>query len=122
LPHALAIDSVGRLFVADRGNNRIEIFDQDGKFISESTGATNRGFAATMAGRWSTGAVSRSAAPGTERPYLRRREGLEPVAALHLRHQLRCILKQQPDSPHHRSPCGAARCEVLFRGRLGVRD
>jgi hypothetical protein len=35
LPHALAIDSVGRLFVADRANNRIEIFDQDGKFIAE---------------------------------------------------------------------------------------
>jgi len=68
LPHALAIDSAGRLFVADRGNNRIEIFDQNGKFISEwkqfgrpsglfidkndilycmdseSTPATNRGF------------------------------------------------------------------------------
>jgi len=23
----------GRLFVADRGNNRIQIFDQDGKFL-----------------------------------------------------------------------------------------
>jgi len=68
LPHALAMDSAGRLFVGDRGNNRIEIFDQDGKFIaewkqfgrpsglfidkddvlycmdSESTGGVNRGF------------------------------------------------------------------------------
>src|SRR5258708_2798448 len=35
LPHALAMDSAGRLFVADRGNNRIEIFDQDGKFIAQ---------------------------------------------------------------------------------------
>jgi sugar lactone lactonase YvrE len=34
-PHALAFDSQGRLFVADRGNNRIQIFDQDGKFIAE---------------------------------------------------------------------------------------
>ena len=25
----------GRLFVADRGNNRIQIFDQDGKFLEE---------------------------------------------------------------------------------------
>lgn len=32
-PHALALDSKGRLFVADRGNHRIQIFDQDGKFI-----------------------------------------------------------------------------------------
>ncbi len=32
-PHALAFDSKGRLFVADRGNRRIEIFDQDGKLL-----------------------------------------------------------------------------------------
>ncbi len=34
-PHALAFDSKGRLFVGDRTNNRIQIFDQDGKFIAE---------------------------------------------------------------------------------------
>ncbi len=34
-PHALAFDSRGRLFVADRGNHRIQIFDQDGKFLAE---------------------------------------------------------------------------------------
>jgi sugar lactone lactonase YvrE len=33
IPHALAMDSRGRLFVGDRNNNRIEIFDQDGKFL-----------------------------------------------------------------------------------------
>jgi sugar lactone lactonase YvrE len=32
-PHALAWDTKGRLFVADRGNNRIQIFDQDGKLL-----------------------------------------------------------------------------------------
>ena len=32
-PHALALDSKGGLFVADRSNNRIQIFTQDGKFI-----------------------------------------------------------------------------------------
>lgn len=35
IPHALAIDSKGRLFVADRGNSRIQIFDPDGKFLEE---------------------------------------------------------------------------------------
>ena len=35
MPHALAMDSQGRLFVGDRNNNRIQIFDQDGKFIAE---------------------------------------------------------------------------------------
>jgi hypothetical protein len=34
-PHGLAFDSKGRLFVADRANNRIQIFDQDGKFLEE---------------------------------------------------------------------------------------
>jgi DNA-binding beta-propeller fold protein YncE len=32
-PHALAMDSKGRLFVGDRGNNRIKIFDQNGKLL-----------------------------------------------------------------------------------------
>jgi sugar lactone lactonase YvrE len=34
-PHSLAMDSQGRLFVADRGNNRIQILDQNGGFIAE---------------------------------------------------------------------------------------
>ncbi|HKT79201.1 MAG TPA: 6-bladed beta-propeller, partial [Vicinamibacterales bacterium] len=34
-PHALALDSRGRLFVGDRANNRIQIFDQSGKFLEE---------------------------------------------------------------------------------------
>ena len=29
------MDSLGRLFVADRGNVRIQIFDQDGNFIDQ---------------------------------------------------------------------------------------
>ena len=33
-PHALAMDSQGRLFVGDRYNNRIQIFDQTGKFLA----------------------------------------------------------------------------------------
>ena len=32
-PHALAMDSRGRLFVGDRNNNRIQIFDQDFKLL-----------------------------------------------------------------------------------------
>lgn len=32
-PHALEFDSKGRLWVADRGNHRIEIFDQDGNYL-----------------------------------------------------------------------------------------
>jgi sugar lactone lactonase YvrE len=32
-PHALVFDSRGRLWVADRGNHRIEIFDQEGNYL-----------------------------------------------------------------------------------------
>jgi DNA-binding beta-propeller fold protein YncE len=35
VPHALAMDSRGRLFVADRDNNRIQIFDQEGELLDE---------------------------------------------------------------------------------------
>jgi sugar lactone lactonase YvrE len=36
-PHALDFDSRGRLVVGDRGNNRLQIFDQDGNYIEEFT-------------------------------------------------------------------------------------
>jgi sugar lactone lactonase YvrE len=32
-PHALMFDSKGRLWVADRGNHRLEIFDQEGNYL-----------------------------------------------------------------------------------------
>jgi sugar lactone lactonase YvrE len=33
IPHTLAMDSRGRLFLGDRQNNRIQIFDQNGTFL-----------------------------------------------------------------------------------------
>lgn len=33
-PHDITIDAHGRILVADRGNNRIQIFDQDGNLIA----------------------------------------------------------------------------------------
>ena len=35
--HAIALDSRGRVFVADRANNRVQIFDQEGKFLAQWT-------------------------------------------------------------------------------------
>ena len=35
MPHALRFDSEGRLWVADRYNKRLQVFDQDGKYITE---------------------------------------------------------------------------------------
>ena len=37
VPHDLAMDSSGRLFVADRGNSRIQIFEQDGTWVETWT-------------------------------------------------------------------------------------
>lgn len=36
-PHALAMDSRGRIYVADRGNSRLQIFDQGGKHLATWT-------------------------------------------------------------------------------------
>lgn len=36
-PHALAMDSEGRLFVGDRGNSRLQIFTQDGEHLATWT-------------------------------------------------------------------------------------
>lgn len=38
IPHGLAFDAQGRLFVADRGNHRVQIFDQDGTYLDEYRG------------------------------------------------------------------------------------
>jgi DNA-binding beta-propeller fold protein YncE len=35
VPHAIVLDSRGRVLVADRNNNRIQIFDQDGTYLDE---------------------------------------------------------------------------------------
>ena len=37
-PHALAMDSQGLLYVGDRSNRRIQVFDQDGEFIRDFYG------------------------------------------------------------------------------------
>jgi len=34
-PHGIALDSEGHVYVADRANNRIQKFDQGGKFMAE---------------------------------------------------------------------------------------
>ena len=35
LPHSVAVDSKGRVYVSDRENNRIQIFDPNGKFLAQ---------------------------------------------------------------------------------------
>ncbi|HZP49427.1 MAG TPA: peptidyl-alpha-hydroxyglycine alpha-amidating lyase family protein [Vicinamibacterales bacterium] len=36
-PHCVAMDSAGRVYVCDRGNKRIQVFDRDGTFLSQLT-------------------------------------------------------------------------------------
>jgi DNA-binding beta-propeller fold protein YncE len=35
LPHAVCLDSKGRVYVGDRENNRVQLFDADGKFLAQ---------------------------------------------------------------------------------------
>jgi DNA-binding beta-propeller fold protein YncE len=35
LPHAIVLDSHGRLYVADRNNARVQVFDQNGRFLDQ---------------------------------------------------------------------------------------
>jgi len=36
-PHSIAVDAQGQVYVADRGNRRIQVFDGDGKFLRQIT-------------------------------------------------------------------------------------
>ena len=36
-PHSIAADNAGNIYVADRGNRRIQVFDSDGVFVREIT-------------------------------------------------------------------------------------
>jgi len=38
LPHSIAFDDDGKLYVADRSNKRIQIFTPDGDFLGQWTG------------------------------------------------------------------------------------
>ena len=37
LPHGIAADDQGRVYVADRSNNRVQVFESDGTFVREIT-------------------------------------------------------------------------------------
>jgi DNA-binding beta-propeller fold protein YncE len=60
LPHNLVIDAQGRVYVTDRDNQRIEVFDANGKFLSQWTGTGGiSGLAITKDQRIWTGEVLR---------------------------------------------------------------
>jgi len=60
LPHNVVVDAEGQVYVTDRDNQRIQIFDANGKFLREWTGTGGvSGLAMTRDGRIVTGAVVR---------------------------------------------------------------
>ena len=63
-PHTIAMDSRGRLFVGDRENNRIQIFDQDGK-LPRPSGGSSAGRAASPS-RGTTRSTSPTRSPGPD--------------------------------------------------------
>jgi len=40
IPHALAVDARGRVYVADRVNDRVQVFEGDGRYLTEWKSAT----------------------------------------------------------------------------------
>ena len=60
LPHNVVVDSENRVYVTDRDNQRIQVFDSNGKFLTEwkNTGGVS-GLVMTKDGRIVTGAVLR---------------------------------------------------------------
>lgn len=46
IPHGISLDSNGNVYVADRENNRIQVFDPNGKFIKQFTDNTFGAFCA----------------------------------------------------------------------------
>jgi DNA-binding beta-propeller fold protein YncE len=60
LPHNVVVDAQGQVYVTDRDNQRIQIFDANGTFLREWTGTGGvSGLAMTRDGRIVTGAVVR---------------------------------------------------------------
>lgn len=45
LPHSIIVDSAGRVLVGDRENNRIQVFDADGKWLAQWRGFAPYGMA-----------------------------------------------------------------------------
>ena len=37
LPHAICLDPDGRIYVGDRENDRVQVFDPEGKFLAQWT-------------------------------------------------------------------------------------
>ena len=74
-PHNVVVDSQGRVYVTDRENQRIEVFDSDGKFLTEwkNTGGVSA-LALTNDGRIVTGAVLRDLNGNVLGDCLRRRD------------------------------------------------
>jgi DNA-binding beta-propeller fold protein YncE len=61
LPHNLVIDRQGRVYVTDRDNQRIEVFDANGKFLTQWTGTGGiSGLAITRDQRIWTGGILRN--------------------------------------------------------------
>ena len=49
LPHGIALDQEGRVYVADRGNSRVQVFDSQGRFLSEwNSGTLGRPYAVAI--------------------------------------------------------------------------
>ena len=63
LPHSLVFDAQGLLYIADRNNARIQVFDADGNYIRESSipaRPAGCSWAPTSTSGWRTATPARS--------------------------------------------------------------
>ena len=82
--HCLVMSNDGLLYVCDRANNRIQVFQKDGTFVREAVIATSRGFGAVHAIGLSPEADQRFLYVGdgaNKKVWILRRETLETVGS-----------------------------------------
>ena len=82
--HCLAMSNDDLLYVCDRANNRIQVFQKDGTFVQEAVIATSRGFVAVHAIGLSPEADQRFLYVGdgaNKKVWILRRETLETVGS-----------------------------------------
>ena len=101
LPHNVVVDTQGQVYVTDRDNQRIQVFDANGKFLSEWTG---------------TGGVSGLAMTGDGRiDHRRRRAGFEGQ-------RRRQVAGRGRRARRRRRRCGKYLSRAVNRRRAEVRE
>src|ERR1035438_10612771 len=106
MPNSVAVDSRGNVYVADLGNRRIQVFDNDGNFKSETAGP-----GAPWALCISPGAHQYLYSSNSNPPDSRSEEHTSELQSL--RHLVcRLLLEKKKTSTTYTRPSAARRCRL----------